>query len=651
MACCCPDPISKELLRRILAELEQVSQDVEELKAKELELSEEEKSKIVEKAKTGAEIALVPLLTGLVVDKFTPLNVRMGLAENKVSSAFGKAQQALTSAGKATQKASEAASNASKAISGIVAIATALAAAGIAVGTLKILGGRLDIESRRSDFLDSSIGRAQQGIQQNRSKILKAQQTADEAKRLAQESLIENRGLKNSVVKIREQVTNFAGDISGKISRVLNLEAKVKNLNDLVAQANSNASRALRQKSQPGPQGEPGPQGIPGPQGQPGPQGISGPQGQPGPQGISGPQGQPGPQGIPGIPGLPGLPGLPGARGSTGPQGPRGLPGARGLQGPRGLTGAKGLQGPRGLTGARGLQGLRGLPGAKGLQGLRGLPGKDAVIDPALRAQFNRIESGVKANRGLAQNIKASVDGVGGGIKDLKNNIGENFDKLSKRLKLPEIINALTLIVTLHNAAMLSRNLLETLGDILSTGMALIGLKDEEGRPHDVNAIIGKSLTDFIEGILGEEVFADLVKKWKAANRTYQAASNVISSVRSATDSLRGIAEFAAENTGKIGNALKKAGVIFEDAFNWLPEKITEASARRNAFTGMVEGLNNLNEAASALSGAVGEVQNIQEEVGQIAKGKDDFNQALASLTGQKTDEEDGNKASSVVES
>lgn len=55
-------------------------------------------------------------------------------------------------------------------------------------------------------------------------------------------------------------------------------------------------------------------------------------------------------------------------------------------------------------------------------------------------------------------------------------------------MKLPQIVNTLRLIVTLHNAAMLSSSLAQTLGSILSSGFAAVGIKDEDGNAFDVNS-------------------------------------------------------------------------------------------------------------------------------------------------------------------
>ena len=187
----------------------------------------------------------------------------------------------------------------------------------------------------------------------------------------------------------------------------------------------------------------------------------------------------------------------------------------------------------------------------------------------------------------------------------------------------------LTLITVLHNAAMLSQNLVQTLGDVLSTGLAVAGLKDENGNPIDINSVLGKSANDFIVGILGEEVWNNLVTKWKAASRVYQSASNIVWTVRSITDTTREVLEWTGENTGKIGNALKKYRVVGENAYNWMPERVTAQSASRRRLDRMIDGLEALDDAGSSLSSVTSDVLSITEEVNQLREQKTAFDTSI----------------------
>ncbi|UBF28328.1 hypothetical protein K9N68_10855 [Kovacikia minuta CCNUW1] len=216
-----------------------------------------------------------------------------------------------------------------------------------------------------------------------------------------------------------------------------------------------------------------------------------------------------------------------------------------------------------------------------------------------------------------------------GGISGFLGKFRDAFDKFRKWTQIDRILNALTLFTVLHNAAMLSRDLVETLGDVMSNGLAIIGLKDSEGSPIDVNELIGKGVRDIAKSILGEGVYNNLVDKWKKANRIYQSAANIVYSIRNIADSTREVIEWIAEDTGKIGNALKKWRVVGENAYKWMPERVTSQGVIHRKLDRLRDGLEGLEDTASSLSSVTGEVLNIREEIEQLSEQKQAFNNAI----------------------
>jgi len=65
-------------------------------------------------------------------------------------------------------------------------------------------------------------------------------------------------------------------------------------------------------------------------------------------------------------------------------------------------------------------------------------------------------------------------------------------------------MTAVTFITTLHNAAMLSNNLVQTLGIIIDTGLDIIGMKDENGQSFNISQILGKKASDLTKTLLGD---------------------------------------------------------------------------------------------------------------------------------------------------
>jgi|GEM_PF-1765457 len=229
--------------------------------------------------------------------------------------------------------------------------------------------------------------------------------------------------------------------------------------------------------------------------------------------------------------------------------------------------------------------------------------------------------------------MRNGFDGMGGKIDDVKKALGEGFKKLFGWLPLQEVISAMTLVVTLHNAAMLSNNLLQTLVTIIDTGLDIIGMKDENGQSFNISQILAKKASDLMKTWLGDATWTNVQNDFKLANRMYQATANIANSINSLLDSTRSIIALGAENTGKIGNALKAAGVVWENAYNWMPEQINEITARQNALTKITTAIQEIDNPAGIVSSAVSEVKSIQDTVGEIKKQQEEWDKAKKELS------------------
>jgi hypothetical protein len=218
--------------------------------------------------------------------------------------------------------------------------------------------------------------------------------------------------------------------------------------------------------------------------------------------------------------------------------------------------------------------------------------------------------------------VRGQAEGLRGRLK-----------KILDRLQIMRIMNLMGTVASLHNAAMLSRNLGETLGEATGTVITAIGratglMSAEES--IDVNQILGETFNDFMKASLGESVWNGTKENWKRANRILSSASNIVYTMRSMADSARSIAEFTAENTGRIGNALKKWGVVGERAYPWMSERVTARTAFQKKIDDFREGVDSLEDAASALSSVAGETVSIQDEAIQLKTQWDTFNTNVA---------------------
>lgn len=233
---------------------------------------------------------------------------------------------------------------------------------------------------------------------------------------------------------------------------------------------------------------------------------------------------------------------------------------------------------------------------------------------------------------------------MGNRTADIRSRFGRH--ELVQRLQ--GFMNALTTITVIHNAAMLSRSLAETLGDLATnafqTFAPFFGVPDETAQAFDLNEVLGKQTDEFMKSLLGEDVWTGTKQNWLKANRIISTATNIVWTVRSMADSTQQIAEWTAENTGKIGNALKRFRVVGENAYSWMPERVNGQSAFRNRIQKFLDGQENLEDAASSLNSTISEVRNVREEFNELKEQRENFDKAVEDAVPNSRPDNDATK-------
>lgn len=98
-------------------------------------------------------------------------------------------------------------------------------------------------------------------------------------------------------------------------------------------------------------------------------------------------------------------------------------------------------------------------------------------------------------------------------------------------------------------------------------------LQDDEG--NDVLPLtdrVGFAINDFIADIIGTENYTKFRASIAVNSRIYHAAYSVVDTVRDFTSTSWRLAEITVGNIGKVGNALKRSGQVFEDSYDELEE-------------------------------------------------------------------------------
>jgi hypothetical protein len=157
-----------------------------------------------------------------------------------------------------------------------------------------------------------------------------------------------------------------------------------------------------------------------------------------------------------------------------------------------------------------------------------------------------------------------------------KLNAMDNFAKAAwQTTRIQKVLDALNLALTLHNAAMLSRNLVGSFGDIISatTNNILSLIKNEQVQSININETIGNTIENFLKSILGESTYQGVSENFNKYSRIINATANIINSIQSIMAGLAEGLEIMGRYTGKIGNALKKSGAVLENSYHRYTDK------------------------------------------------------------------------------
>ncbi|MBC5797133.1 hypothetical protein H5968_18730 [Sphaerospermopsis sp. LEGE 00249] len=179
-------------------------------------------------------------------------------------------------------------------------------------------------------------------------------------------------------------------------------------------------------------------------------------------------------------------------------------------------------------------------------------------------------------------------------------------------------VNYMTLAATIHNAVQLSSSVTTTLISSMQNIVSLAELKDSEGTEYNISELIRGSITSLISRVIGAENFASLSAAWKAANRIYQSAGNLFSSLLNMGDTMTQALTVIGGQTGKIGNALRAWGVVSEKAYGWM-------NPSPNFNNPVLTKLQSLNDAASV-------VETVSTQPLTVKSAKEELEEASAQL-------------------
>ncbi len=202
--------------------------------------------------------------------------------------------------------------------------------------------------------------------------------------------------------------------------------------------------------------------------------------------------------------------------------------------------------------------------------------------------------------------------------------ISSGLRNMTKSLAVDRWLNLLNTALLFHNAFMLGSSVVDVVVQIFDNVLNTIGFrfKDVDGEEISFGSVVSNSVKTVVTNIIGKQTYSALTSAFIKGNRILNSASNLLSNMRSIIDSTQDIAETTGENVSAIGNALKKAGAVRENAYSFMPEQFDNPSRILNR-------LEKIQDAASTLEDITSEAQDISEDIKELQDNKKEFDDAL----------------------
>ena len=259
-------------------------------------------------------------------------------------------------------------------------------------------------------------------------------------------------------------------------------------------------------------------------------------------------------------------------------------------------------------------------------------PASDALIAELMR----RVGDPGQITNGLSGALSTNDNSVQKTLGDPIKNRGNKSVSVTNYLKgmrgiqvLTQAMNFLNIFLLLHNAAMLSRNLVESVGDLMSMGLQAVktvftGGQATDDDPIDINELVGQGFQGLMTDIFGKTQWQQIQAKWISFNRIITSAANVAYTIQGLFDGARNIIEITSTNVARIGNALKNSRVVNQNGYGFMNPNINSATGR---FAKLQDLLNNSAEVADIGTTIAGETINISEEGKELADNLKRFNE------------------------
>lgn len=242
-------------------------------------------------------------------------------------------------------------------------------------------------------------------------------------------------------------------------------------------------------------------------------------------------------------------------------------------------------------------------------------------VKQATTEATNPIKDIATSNNGLLANLLTLLNNV---WTFLQNNLGKVLQLLNNQV-VDRTLAVMNLATNIHNAALLTRDIGETLGSVVDNVINLTPLRftNSEGSQVQFTDFIGTNFRAFMISVLGAENYLSLVLNWQKASMILNSAAQVLNTTQSMIDPISSAVEYGMGNVSKIGNSLREDGVVSENAYPAMDETIR--ARRVNRFERLNDTLEGAENIASNLSSVTSSAVSIKEDYKQLREDAKDL--------------------------
>ena len=235
------------------------------------------------------------------------------------------------------------------------------------------------------------------------------------------------------------------------------------------------------------------------------------------------------------------------------------------------------------------------------------------------------IANQTTANAGLLANVLSAIANLASTIANLFSNVTGIVTRILNNQFVHSSLSFMTNMTVLHNAAMLSRDVGETLGTVVDNAINLSGqkLKDKDGGDVDFSSWVGTNIRAVIIQVIGVDKYVQLALQWQKASTIYHSAMAVVNTTQSMLDPISGAVEYGMENVSRIGNGLREDGVVSENSYKAMDETIR--ARRVNRFERLNDTLEGAENISSNLASVTSSAVSVKEDYKQLREDTKDL--------------------------